>query len=97
MAKKPPSAYFLFCEQERADARQSCFEADPAAKVSVAVVAKELGKRWEALCAEEKQAFKDEAKERALKFQADAEEQRGSAQGLPFPAIYVVQDCSGLL
>lgn len=74
MAKRAPSAYFLFCEEERASARQACTSADASGKVSVAIVAKELGKRWEALPAERRQTYKDRAQQRALEAQTAQKE-----------------------
>ena len=55
MTKRPPTAYFLFCEEERPAARQACLENEPSGKVSVAIVAKALGKAWEALSEEQRQ------------------------------------------
>ena len=78
MAKKPPSAYFLFCEDEREAARQACSEADPTVKVSVATVAKALGKQWEALGAEQKQRYKERAKQRASETPSEADKHSAS-------------------
>ena len=74
MGKRAPSAYFLFCSEHRAAAKQACLEVADGPNVSVAVVAKELGRRWEALGPEERQAYKERAAARAAEEQAQAEE-----------------------
>ena len=67
------SAYFVFCAAQRAAAKQHCVQAADGANVSVAVVAKELGRRWEALGPEERQAFKEQAAALAAEDQTRAQ------------------------
>ncbi|KAK9820321.1 hypothetical protein WJX72_008959 [[Myrmecia] bisecta] len=54
MAKRAPTAYFVFLEQNRESTRAEVVAAASGEKVSVAVVAKALGEKWRQLSEEEK-------------------------------------------
>jgi len=58
--KRPATAFFLFCEE----ARPQLAKENAALAASVTEVAKELGRRWKALTAEEKQVFESAAAEK---------------------------------
>jgi HMG (high mobility group) box len=54
MAKKTVTAYFVFSEEKRAEAREECLQGALTQKVSAAIVAKKIGGKWRALPEEEK-------------------------------------------
>ena len=60
--KRPPSAYFLFCADKRADVKAEL------AVQSVTAVAKALGERWKQLTAEQKHAYEQTAKTAKAKY-----------------------------
>ena len=63
--KKPLSAYFLFCADERAKVMGS------QSGLSVSDVARELGARWKNISAELKQKYEQSASEKKLAFMAE--------------------------
>ena len=67
--------------------QQACLEAAGGDKVSVAVVAKALGKRWEALNPEERQAYKARAQQVEAEEQPEAEPQESTAGEPAYLAI----------
>lgn len=64
MAPRAPSAYFIFANEVRATIHAE-IAAENDGKAGVAVVGKEIGRRWNALTDEEKQTYKDLATQRA--------------------------------
>ncbi len=65
-ALRGPTAYFVFTEQHRAEAKEELLRAGGRdAKVSVAQVAKALGDKWRGLSDEEKARYKELAAQRA--------------------------------
>ncbi|GLC38633.1 hypothetical protein PLESTB_000454500 [Pleodorina starrii] len=87
-----PTAYMLFCNENREAARQKLAAAGHE-KFAVTLVAKELGQMWKALSEEEKAAYKTRAGEQQQQHQqqqlqaADGEAQQGSPMGeQPHPA-----------
>lgn len=64
-AKRAPTPYFIFSEEQRGSTRAECVsQAEPGATISVATVAKAIGEKWRALTDEEKAAYKAKAAER---------------------------------
>jgi hypothetical protein len=63
MARRGPTAYFVFTEEHRAAAKAEL--ESQGAKAGVAQVAKLVGAKWAALSDEEKQLYKDRAAARA--------------------------------
>ncbi|CAL8461902.1 g1433 [Coccomyxa elongata] len=65
-SKRPPTAFFIFSEEQRESTRAECVaQAEAGAKISVAAVAKAIGEKWHALTDDEKAAYKEKALERA--------------------------------
>lgn len=65
-SKRPPTAFFIFSEEQRENTRAECTsQAEPGTKISVAAVAKAIGEKWRALTDDEKAAYKEKALERA--------------------------------
>lgn len=54
MAKKAPTAYFIFSEEKRLEAREECMREAANEKISVTTVAKRIGEKWRALSEEDK-------------------------------------------
>ena len=74
-----PTAYFLFCQEHRAEEKERLLS-DGREKVNVAEVAKALGEKWKALSDEQKAEWKAKAEEaRAAMPQPEegAEEEQG--------------------
>ncbi|MEW5303061.1 MAG: hypothetical protein WDW38_001376 [Sanguina aurantia] len=75
-----PSAYFVFCDQFRAEEKAKLLAEGPEGiKVSVALVAKALGLRWKTLTELEKQGYKEQAA--AANAAAEEEKQKQAAEG----------------
>ncbi len=64
MAKRAPTAYFLFAADHRAAIQQEVSEAN-GGKASVALVGKVIGEKWHQLSDEERQRYKDLAAQKA--------------------------------
>ncbi|PNH03499.1 Succinyl-CoA ligase [ADP-forming] subunit alpha-1, mitochondrial [Tetrabaena socialis] len=85
-AMAPPSAYMLFCSENRASVKAR-LQADGREKVPITEVAKELGQLWKALSDEERAAYKLQHQELQQKEQALKDEQQqqqgetGTAEG----------------
>jgi hypothetical protein len=63
---RAPSAYFIFCDEHRAQLQLQLNEQKPdGTKVAVSAVAKELGQRWKQLSDEERARYKEQAAARA--------------------------------
>ena len=89
-SKRAPSAYFIFGGEQRNVIREELLaekrkELGDDAKVSVADVAKEIGRRWKELTEEERQRYKDvsaaKAKELATDFTDTVDEGVEKQQG----------------
>jgi hypothetical protein len=84
-AKRGPTAFFIFSEEQREATRAECLAAaEPGAKVSVATVAKAIGEKWRGLSDEDKAGYKEKAAQRAAESAAQAEAadaDRGAADG----------------
>lgn len=81
---KTVTAYFAFSNDHRAAVRQDLETTAEEGKVSVAQVAKSLGHKWAELSEEEKQRWKNVAKERTEALataRADAAEECGATTG----------------
>ena len=83
-----PTAFFLFSEERREQARAECVAAAEAgAKISVAVVAKVIGEKWRALTDAEKAEYQEKASQRAKQLAesaaAAAENEAGLLQKHP--------------
>jgi DNA-directed RNA polymerase I subunit RPA43 len=52
--KRAATAYFIFSEEKRVEAREECLAEAGTDKISVAIVAKKIGEKWRALSDEEK-------------------------------------------
>ena len=81
-----PTAFFLFSEEKREQARAECVAAAEAgAKISVAVVAKAIGEKWRALTDAEKAEYQVKATQRAEELAesaaAEAENEAGMQLG----------------
>ena len=75
-AKRGPTAYFLFSDEQREATRAECLAAaEPGAKISVAVVAKAIGKKWRALSDKAKAEYKARAAQQALDAASQAAEE----------------------
>lgn len=72
-----PTAYFLFADTVRASVQAELQARQPDGKLSVAILGKAIGERWQALSDEEKQVYKDQAGARAVG------EDEGSLFGVP--------------
>eukprot|EP00884_Botryococcus_braunii_P022402 jgi/Botrbrau1/8846/Bobra.50_2s0006.1 len=70
MAKRAPTAYFIFSEEKRAEARAECLQDATTEKVSVAVVAKKIGEKWRALPEEERKRYKELAAQKSVEASA---------------------------
>jgi histone H3/H4 len=89
MAKRAQSAYFAFSEVMRSTVKEDLVAEAESGKISVAEVAKEIGRRWKALAEEERQQYKDRAAESAKAFAeaaAAANEGDEAADEHPAPA-----------
>ena len=64
-SKRAPSAYFIFANEHRSAARAECVAEAGTEKVSVAQVAKVIGRRWKALTDEERALYKAQVGDRA--------------------------------
>ena len=72
-ARRGPTAYFLFSDEQREATRAECLAgAEPGAKMSVAVVAKAIGEKWRALSDDAKAEYKARASQRALEAASQA-------------------------
>lgn len=92
-ARRGPTAYFLFSDEQREAARAECLAAaEPGAKVSVAVVAKAIGEKWRALSDEAKAEYKAKAAQRALDAASQAEEE-AAAEAARDPAAGKLAPC----
>ncbi|EFJ41738.1 hypothetical protein VOLCADRAFT_98278 [Volvox carteri f. nagariensis] len=77
----PPTAYMLFCNENREAVRQKLVAAGHQ-KVAITLVAKELGQVWKGLSEEEKAAYKTRAEEQQQQEQvAEGDAQQGSPSG----------------
>lgn len=56
--KRAKSAYFVFCHENRLAAKAECEAKSGGGKISVAVVAKHLGEKWQKLTDEQKSYYK---------------------------------------
>ena len=77
-SKRAPSAYFIFGGEQRHEIREALLaekrkELGDDAKVSVADVAKEIGRRWKELSEEERQRYKDVSAAKAKELAAAAD------------------------
>ncbi len=71
-ARRAPTPFFVFSEEQRGPTRAECLEkTDAAGKVTVATVAKAIGEKWRALSDEEKAVYKEKA-QAALQAEAQA-------------------------
>ncbi len=81
-SKRPPTAFFIFSEEQRESTRAECIaQAEAGAKISVAAVAKAIGEKWRAVTDDEKAAYKEKALERA-KVQASTAAEEALEAGL---------------
>ena len=79
-----PTAFFLFSEQRREQARAECVAAaEDGAKVSVAVVAKAIGEKWRALTDAEKAEYQEKASQRGKELAESAAAAAEAEAGLP--------------
>lgn len=70
MAKRAPTAYFLFAAEQRSAVHQEISEAN-GGKASVALVGKAIGEKWQQLTDEERQHYKDLAAQKAAEFKGN--------------------------
>ena len=68
MAKRAQTAYFAFSEEMRGKVKEELVAKADSGKVSVAEVAKEIGRLWKELAEDERQGYKDRAAESAKAF-----------------------------
>ena len=77
-----PTAFFLFSEEKREQARAECVAAAEAgAKISVAIVAKAIGEKWRALSDAEKAQYQERASQRAKELAESAAAEAGKEAG----------------
>ena len=87
--KRPPSAYFLFCADKRAEVKVEL------TGLSVTAVAKALGERWKQLTAEQKQQYEQTAREAKASYNEQQQRQQSerptaSATELPIDPLALV-------
>ena len=81
---RAPTAFFLFSEEQREQTKAECIAAaEPGAKISVAIVAKAIGGKWQALTDAQKAAYQEKQLQRAAELAASAKADAETRAGLP--------------
>ena len=72
--KKPKSSYFYFCDDFRPKLIENFHKKHPNKKVSIADIAKQLGKQWKELKDKNKKKYQAQAEEDKKRYEKDLEE-----------------------
>ena len=96
---RAPSAYFVFCNQRRAETKAQLLADAESDKISVAQVAKALGELWRQLPDDEKKQYQELAAQKAQEIveEEDGKENLNPSNQVTITPAQIVSSCRGKL